>query len=80
MSKAAFNPESQTFPECFGTALSNPPDSQSRDDLFIHVDLFVFPPLAVHNKGGGVEFQREPNCTEMIVFSPCTGLHFTMFV
>lgn len=25
----------------------------SLDDLFIHVDLFVFPPLAEHNKGGG---------------------------
>lgn len=43
--------------------------SQSRDDLFIHVDLFVFPPLAEHNKGGGVEFQREPHCTEMAIYS-----------
>lgn len=74
------NSESQKFPESFGTMLSKLPDSQSWDDLFIHVDLFVFPPLAVHNKGGGVEFQREPHCTEMAIYSPCTGLRFTMFV
>lgn len=52
----------------------------SLDDLFIHVDLFVFPPLAEHNKGGGVEFQRVPHCTEMAVYSPRAGPRFTMFV
>lgn len=64
------------FPESFGAMLSKPARSQSWDDLFIHVDLFVFPPLAVHNKDGGVEFQREPHCTEMAVYSPCTGARF----
>lgn len=56
--------------------LSKPTDSQSSVDLFIHVDLFVFPPLAVHNKGGGVEFQRETHCTEMAIHSlPTLNAH-----
>lgn len=52
----------------------------SLEHLFIHADLFVFPPLAEHNKGGGVEFQREPHCTEMAVHSSPTAPRFTMFV
>lgn len=36
------------------------PVVQSGDDRFIHVDLFVFPPLAVHNKGGGWNFKESP--------------------
>lgn len=51
---------------------------ESWDDLFIHVDPFVFPPLAVHNKGGGMEFQTEPHCTEMAI--PAQDYISTVFV
>lgn len=52
---------SQSFPDSYGATVGCLLTLKSlEDDLFIHVDLFVFPPLAVHNKGEGGGISNSP--------------------
>lgn len=58
-SKSPSNPGSVS-PDLRHRMVWRSPVSGLRDDLFIHVDLFVFPPLTEHNKGGGWNFKESP--------------------